>query len=310
LSSTEFQLVADTLAGYLGISCSLLTTILFLAVAATLGLTFIRFTGSVLLGSIPSVGVVIIGGFLGFLPLWVVLLLILIVTALVMTTRLFGPTEVTWGAESDSIATIVGVSLIPTIMDSTKTIVEEEGADSAISSLVSILPYIFVAIVLLGTVAWLGGGIGGSTEEKEERREKVKEFFKNPKEVILRIENSSRNWEKYTNNLDKLLNIVTKLSTYIPKGLLLSKDLLPDGRRELWIDTGYDWYIADKCPGQDIFKIVGLNKKDSRLNVVYVLGVGEDSNTFLKEVPTDRFLEASCKSCCDWMVVKEQEEKW
>lgn len=51
-------------------------------------------------------------------------------------------------------------------------------------------------------------------------------------------------------------------------------------------------------------KVVGLHKKDASLNLVYLLGVSEESGEpYLTEVPdANRFLEASCKSCYNWVI--------
>jgi len=194
------------------------------------------------------------------------------------------------------IAVVVGVNLIGPIMEVANNITQEEGVSPAVSSLVGILPFIFVVVIILGAVAWIGGGIGGSTEEKEERREKVKSFFKNPREVILRIEKKSKKWSPYINNLDDLLGIKTinDLKAGSEYGLSLNEE------RELYIHPSYDWYVADKHPDKDIFKIVGLHKEDANFNKVYLLGVNKESNVpFLVEVPPSR-LEVSCKSCLDW----------
>jgi len=61
------------------------------------------------------------------------------------------------------ISIVVGVSLVPVIVDSTGnlTYVTTGGgwtpAPAGLSALVSVLPYIFVAVILLGAVAWIGG---------------------------------------------------------------------------------------------------------------------------------------------------------
>ena len=67
------------------------------------------------------------------------------------------------------ISIVVGVSLVPVIVSSTTNIVYTDmGAfttgtyltvalAAGLASLVSILPYVFVAVILLGAVAWIGG---------------------------------------------------------------------------------------------------------------------------------------------------------
>jgi hypothetical protein len=54
------------------------------------------------------------------------------------------------------IGIVVGVNLIAPVNDVTSVITEEEGYSSAIVSLVGVLPIIFVTVIILGAVAWMG----------------------------------------------------------------------------------------------------------------------------------------------------------
>jgi hypothetical protein len=194
------------------------------------------------------------------------------------------------------IAIVVGVNLLPLITETISNVTAEGDLSPAVSSLMNVLPYIFVAVIIIGAVAWMVGSFGGSTEEKEERREKVKAFFKNPREVILRVERASKKWSPYINNLDALLGIKTinDIKAGDEYGLSLNAE------RELYIHPTYDWYVADKHPDKDIFMVVGLHKEDASLNRVYLLGVSQVNNLpFLVEVPASK-LETNCKTCLDW----------
>jgi len=51
------------------------------------------------------------------------------------------------------ISIVVGVSLLPVILSVTAAITTPAG----LSALVGVLPYVFVAVILLGAVAWIGG---------------------------------------------------------------------------------------------------------------------------------------------------------
>lgn len=55
------------------------------------------------------------------------------------------------------ISIVVGVSLIPTIL-TTIDALPSATAPSGLIALVNVLPYVFVAVILLGAVAWIGGG--------------------------------------------------------------------------------------------------------------------------------------------------------
>jgi len=147
-----------------------------------------------------------------------------------------------------------------------------------------------------------GAGEGGT-----ERRKKVVAAVKalknprelilqNPRELILRFEKSSRAWNEYLNNLDELLGIRTVSATE-NSGFGLSLQ-----GSELQIDEGYHWFMADKAQDQDIFKIVGLHKKDAEQNCVYLLGKNnESSQPFLIKLPNP-YLDAAykCSDCIAW----------
>lgn len=58
------------------------------------------------------------------------------------------------------ISIVVGVSLVPVILETTAAISTGATGGSApagLVALVGVLPYVFVAVILLGAVAWIGG---------------------------------------------------------------------------------------------------------------------------------------------------------
>ena len=55
------------------------------------------------------------------------------------------------------ISIVVGVSLLPTILTAVDA---TSGQAAGLHSLIEVLPYVFVAVILLGAVAWIGGGRG------------------------------------------------------------------------------------------------------------------------------------------------------
>ena len=54
------------------------------------------------------------------------------------------------------ISIVVGVSLIPTILTTIRALPTD--TPDGLKALVNVLPYVFVAVILLGAVAWIGGG--------------------------------------------------------------------------------------------------------------------------------------------------------
>jgi len=55
------------------------------------------------------------------------------------------------------ISIVVGVSLVPTIVSAINTAKNTPNAPTGLSGLLDVLAYVFVAVILLGAVAWIGG---------------------------------------------------------------------------------------------------------------------------------------------------------
>lgn len=55
------------------------------------------------------------------------------------------------------ISIVVGVSLIPTILTSITAVNASGSTPPGLMALINVLPYVFVAVILLGAVAWIGG---------------------------------------------------------------------------------------------------------------------------------------------------------
>jgi len=55
------------------------------------------------------------------------------------------------------ISIVVGVSLVPTIISAINTAKSTAGMPTGLSGLLDVLSYVFVAIILLSAVAWIGG---------------------------------------------------------------------------------------------------------------------------------------------------------
>ena len=83
------------------------------------------------------------------------------------------------------ISIVVGVTIIPTIRNTAekmeKTASEKgEEVPGALSAMLDILPIIFVAVVLLGAVAWIGAGGGDEGQSRwsawrEDRKERKRD---------------------------------------------------------------------------------------------------------------------------------------
>ena len=53
------------------------------------------------------------------------------------------------------ISIVVGITLIPTILDTIDSV--PTTAPNGLEALIDVLPYVFVAVILMGAVAWISG---------------------------------------------------------------------------------------------------------------------------------------------------------
>jgi hypothetical protein len=95
---------------------------------------------------------------------------------------------------------------------------------------------------------------------------------------ITQIQKNSEKFNKYINNLDKLLGVTTVVKPAV-KGLRLTKD------KRLLIDSQHDWYVYDKDPNEPIFTVVGIGIS-SNTAIAYLLGNHNDSSPFLTKLDT------------------------
>jgi hypothetical protein len=200
------------------------------------------------------------------------------------------------------IAIVVGVCLISPITEATKQATDVAtvagGAvatpSSAESALLGILPIVIVVVIILGAISWMAFAGDRGTERREKVVKVFNKVLKNPRELILQIEKASQQWGEYINNLDALLGLETINSGSLVSNLELGQD------RVLRInDHDYDWYITYKRPAQDMFKVVGLHKKDASKNLVYLLGKnGQTEQPYLIALSVDHMF-ADFEHCLD-----------
>lgn len=169
------------------------------------------------------------------------------------------------------IAIVVGVNLIKPVSDAIST----DTANATLSATTGIggaLVLIFVTVLILAVVAWMGF-------HADDTKEKVKEILakveRNSKKFILKIELASNSNKNYFNNIGNLLGITTiddikDTSSY---GLYIVDNTL-------YISQMFDWYITDKdvnrYPNYLSFKVVGLHKKDATKNISFVISKYND----------------------------------
>jgi hypothetical protein len=125
------------------------------------------------------------------------------------------------------------------------------------------------------------GDLGGGTKTVKIT------VYRNSKKVVLKLEQESRALTHYHNNLDELLDIRTFMSELNTKPLTLTGT-------SIYISKDFDWYIAEKHPSLNIFKVVGLHRKDMYQNVAYVLGRVENQKPFLYSIPVEYTEKSYC----------------
>ena len=186
------------------------------------------------------------------------------------------------------ISIVVGVSLLSAIMDSVEQVEASAEIPTGLKRLLDILPIIFVAVIILGAVAWIGGIDGGS--KQKEIRIKIQ---RNSKSLINRLQRASLDLSIYINNLDTILGIKTVAvrSNKYCDGIYLNKE---NNELEICFDTAkggvWDWYLVDRNIDATMFKVVGLHKEDANKNVVYALGNNKEK-PFLIKVPNEHIEE-------------------
>jgi len=52
---------------------------------------------------------------------------------------------------------VVGLSLLPTVVTSANTAKNTAGIPTGLGGMIDVISYVFVAIILMGAVAWIGG---------------------------------------------------------------------------------------------------------------------------------------------------------
>lgn len=184
----------------------------------------------------------------------------------------------------------IGVLLMPGLNETVATITTPTYSVGVAGIVQVVLIVVGAAIIM---VVLNVTGLFGAKDNAEESTDVKVKSRKNSRELISYVKNASESLSQYFNNLDGLLGIQTvndmSLSEY---GLSL------DGNK-LSIcggDTIWDWYITEKHPEADWFKVVGLHKKDESKNKVFILGKHLDNqkpflyelNEFYIKTPMDK----------------------
>jgi hypothetical protein len=188
----------------------------------------------------------------------------------------------------------VGANMLPAIGEATKTVAENQEVGSGVQGLASVLPSVmiicFAATIIFGLVKMM------SNNGKEKSKSITVRLVRNAKDFVVSIKEASNGLSQYINNLDELLNIKTiedyKFATEYGLNMIGNNLLICGG------DTIWDWYITEKHPDMDVFKVVGLHKRDASKNVLYLLGKNSETNApFLYKLP-EQYIDKECIKEC------------
>jgi hypothetical protein len=202
-------------------------------------------------------------------------MLIGIMITIVVGINLIGPITST----VDTIKTAV---VTTTVQGTTTTTPAYSSTVQGLTGLFPIVIIVFVTVIILGAVAFMGFHTGEDKEEKTEKSITVT-IKTNSQKVISLVMKASNELEPYVNNLDELLGIKTFVQGFDGLSLIGNNLYIPKGTEQ---GGEYDWYITAKQKDADVFKVVGLNKTDSSKNVVYALG--NNGTPFLIKVETKK----------------------
>jgi hypothetical protein len=255
-----FSLLTNSISDTIGISNNLLWIGLFIFIGLAISISSYVMTKSYIVSSICSCVICGCGVFMGVLPLWV-FFIILLVSVITISYRMFN-CSVSDKEETTSNVKDKNVYLKIDSADIVK--MDKSQCDS-----------------IMGAIDKICGlnNKDNYIRDDNDCAYPIKTFSninKNRNWLLSSLELKSREFEKYHNNLDELLKIHTINVPYDCKdeiGLELFHN-------ELRINDNYDWFIVDKHPEFNIFKVVGIHKKDGKLNCVYLLG-NKDNNPFL-----------------------------
>jgi len=251
-----FSLLTNSISDTIGISNSVLWIVLFFFIGLTISIICYQMTKSYIMGSISFIAIGGAGVLIGILPLWI-FFTILIVSAITIgygiRTNGYNHEEIKDEKQSNMNIDLKINSTDIVKMDNSQCIHMIEIVDKV------------------------------SKINKKDKLESVEyALVEHTKELSLykRYFNKSQSFKEYWNNLDELLGITTVVEKDTTMGNAREYGLRLWENGKLSICDNYDWFIMDKHPEFNIFKVVGIHKKDGKLNCVYLLG-NKDNNPFL-----------------------------
>ena len=179
-----------------------------------------------------------------------------------------------------AIGIVIALLLVPSMNKTIATITTPSYSSgvAAMSPVVLVVFFAAIIFVVLGLV-----NVGGNSDNVTVK------ITKNKKDFVIRIEKASRSLGQYINNLDELLGITT-VENEQTDGLILNE------RNQLNTGLNYHWYLVDKHPDMNMFKVVGLHKEDATKNKVFILG-NYNGNPYLKEIGQEYVNEVTMQQC-------------
>lgn len=203
------------------------------------------------------------------------------------------------------IAIVIGVTFASGIVDTVANTTAQGGnpLSPAMQTMLDILPVIYVTVIILGAVAWIGGSATGRRTARglfeSIRLHGVFGGFRNS--PFLREYFSRRVLEISGAELMQKIGVEAVLIDRLFDNSVTDVEPIDMQERDnWWVDTNYDWYIVEKHPKFEMYKMVGLHKRQRGLNCVYVLGKDSHTETpYMLRCPPE-YLKQPIMECVRW----------
>jgi len=227
------------------------------------------------------------------------------------------------------VAVVIAVAIVPTLLSAVNeevAPVEEvpistglppQGTDTGVVSefksepasgvegvLVSVLLYVFVIVMILSAVAWLGlsrdrGGGGGISTTLIRLRGRFG-VFPNSSGLVhyFRARELEETVEAVARVVGTSLLYMSNVKTASDVGYEPAE--FKRGAGELWFDSNFNWYVVEKSADCAMYKVVGLHQNQRGLNCVYLIGRDLHTGTpYVIRCPYE-YLKSSMRECVGW----------
>lgn len=193
------------------------------------------------------------------------------------------------------ISIVVGINLIPMVMKSVQEVETEGELSGGLAGLADVMVYIFVAVILIGAVAWLAGFASEGRSTGEGTHISWMSILFIPFYIF-------RGWVGLSQKVDSLIlgDKLTRLSKksqiekrfvrddlgLIPTPINRCSPLMVIGEDKLYLDKRFKWYPIkmEELDGHRTYTVVGKDKGGDYEETYALIKDLETSKVLVKEV--------------------------